>query len=149
MRCTKAKRLISPYMDGELDSGLKQSLESHMDNCGSCRGELEGAMKLHDLFAQPVRFKAPYGFATRVMANAASDKKSRGAWIPVFAKFAETIVVLAMVGVGIISGTFLINGAGPENRGITSSFSLEIFEPVPPGSVGNAYLAMTEVRHER
>lgn len=149
MKCSKAKSLISPYVDGELDLGLKQALESHMDSCGTCRGEFEGALKLHDLLGQAESFKAPYGFSTRAMAGAAADKTGGRVWRPIFARFAEALVVLAMVAAGIVSGGFLINGLGPETRGITSSFSLEIFEPVPPGSVGSAYLAMTEVGHER
>ena len=149
MRCSKAKKLITPYVDAELGSGLKQLLESHMDSCGNCRSEFEGAMKLHDLLVQAESFKAPLGFATRVMAVAPADKSAGRAWMPLFARFAEALVVFAMVAAGIISGGFLINGLGPETRGLTSSFSLEIFEPVPPGSIGSAYLAMTEAGHER
>jgi hypothetical protein len=32
---------------------------------------------------------------------------------------------------------------------ITSSFSLDVFDAAPPGSLGNAYLAMTEVENEK
>ena len=148
MRCSKAKKLISPYIDGEMDSGLKQALESHLADCGSCRGEFGETMKLRGLFAQTVEFKAPFGFATRVMAGAGAGKTPGRAWMPLFAKFAETLVVLAMVAAGTIAGGFLISGM-PETSRITSAFSLEIFEPVPPGSVGSAYLAMTEAGHER
>lgn len=149
MKCSNAKRLISPYMDGELDTDLKQSLRTHMDNCAKCGSEFDEAVKLRGLLARAERFKAPYGFATRVMANAAADKTGGRAWMPLFAKFAETVVVLAMVAAGIISGGFLLNGLAPENNGFASSFSLELFEPTPPGSIGGAYLAMMETGHEK
>ena len=149
MKCSKAKRLASPHLDGELGSGLKQSVESHIANCGKCSIEFDEAMKLRELIAQTERFKAPYGFATRVMANANAGKAARRAWMPIFAKFAETIVILVMVAVGIISGSFLINELAPKNNSMTSSFSLEMFEPAPPGSIGGAYLAMMETGHEK
>jgi hypothetical protein len=32
---------------------------------------------------------------------------------------------------------------------LVSSFSLDVFDPAPPDSVGGVYLAMMEARHEK
>jgi predicted anti-sigma-YlaC factor YlaD len=37
MRCTKAKKLISEYIDGSLDARKIAGLEQHLDRCPDCR----------------------------------------------------------------------------------------------------------------
>ena len=37
MKCSKAKKLISDHMDGELDAKKASSLEEHMEACPECR----------------------------------------------------------------------------------------------------------------
>jgi len=41
MRCKKAKRLIGPYLDGELDGGTAGKLGSHLDSCRRCAHSLD------------------------------------------------------------------------------------------------------------
>ncbi len=41
MRCSKARRLISEYLDGELDPRREQSLRAHCALCPDCRETLE------------------------------------------------------------------------------------------------------------
>ena len=41
MRCLKRK-LISPYIDGELSVEERDLFESHINECRECAGELEG-----------------------------------------------------------------------------------------------------------
>jgi hypothetical protein len=36
MKCANAKKLISEYIDGDLDAGKASSLEKHMDTCQDC-----------------------------------------------------------------------------------------------------------------
>ncbi len=40
MQCWKARRWLSPYLDGELDESRKTDLEAHLARCGNCRAEL-------------------------------------------------------------------------------------------------------------
>lgn len=37
MRCSKAKKLISEYINGNLASGKSQNLEKHLDRCPDCQ----------------------------------------------------------------------------------------------------------------
>ena len=104
---------------------------------------------MHHLFAHGEKFKAPYGFSTRVIANITSEKAKGFSWIPLFTRFAEVIVLLVIIFTGIISGSFLSDRLMAEKKTlIRSSFSLDIFEPTPPDSLGGAYLAMAEVKNE-
>ncbi len=40
MKCSKARKLISPYVDSELSEANKRELESHVSVCESCRSEM-------------------------------------------------------------------------------------------------------------
>jgi hypothetical protein len=37
MNCTKLVREISDYLDNEMDRGLRQELEEHLDCCPDCK----------------------------------------------------------------------------------------------------------------
>jgi hypothetical protein len=39
--------------------------------------------------------------------------------------------------------------SAPDTVNISSSFSLDVFDATPPGSLGGAYLALTEVKNEK
>ena len=41
MRCYRARRWLSTYLDDELDPGWREALETHLDSCEACSAELE------------------------------------------------------------------------------------------------------------
>jgi len=150
MKCLKSKKIISSYVDGELSMDEKVLLESHMNECSSCSRELEEMKSLHELFVNAEKFNAPYGFDTRVMANVNQCRPRGSSLIPLFVRVAEMIVVIVIIITGIISGSFMMISLMPQRaENITSSFSIEIFDAVPPDSVGGIYLSMMEVRNEK
>jgi predicted anti-sigma-YlaC factor YlaD len=40
MRCSKAKRYLEKYLDGELDPHLQAKLNAHLDVCAQCKAGL-------------------------------------------------------------------------------------------------------------
>lgn len=153
MRCSTAHKLISPYIDGELSEGKKREIENHLNACEKCRMEVEGFQGMRDLFVNTENYEAPYGFHTRVMANINSGKTRQSSRIPVFARLAEgfvVMVIIAIIVIGVFSGSFLIKGFMPDKaKEVMASLSFDVFDSEPPGSLGGAYLAMTEVRNEK
>ncbi|SMB89875.1 Putative zinc-finger [Thermanaeromonas toyohensis ToBE] len=82
MRCWKARKLLSPYIDGELGEEERSSLEGHLANCPACQEELEALRKisegLKDIYRQ---VKPPAGFAEGVMARIkAIEEASASPW---------------------------------------------------------------------
>jgi len=149
MKCRKTK-LISACIDGELEGEEKTLFEAHLRGCLECSRRIEGIRATRALFTNAERYKAPYGFSARVMAKAAEGETKRFSLFPLWVKFAEVAVVLAMIIVGVISGRFLMSSFMGQRTGtISSSFSLEIFEPTPPDSLGGAYLALLETKNEK
>src|SRR3990172_6390348 len=108
MKCRTTK-LVSPYLDGELKGKEKALFEAHLRGCSACSGKLAAMRGLHALFGGEEGYRAPYGFTTRVMARAAGQGKRRFSFVPVPVRFAEAAVVLAMITMGIMSGSFLMN----------------------------------------
>ena len=150
MRCKKAKVLISPYIDGELSEGERESFESHMKDCGDCRSEFEETRNVHNFFAGAERFSATYGFSTRVLANLETKTRWNGLFVPLFARFAGVVAVLMIIGIGIVSGRFIGRSFSFQKPGnIATFFSLDTFNATPPDSVGGVYLAMTEAGNEK
>jgi anti-sigma factor RsiW len=150
MKCSKAHKLISLHIDGELPEEDIETLEEHMKACHKCRKEFEEGKALHNVFASVDRFKAPYGFHAKVIANVNASKTVRIFRVPIPVRLAEAVMVLVVIAAGIMSGTLLIKGIMPEQAGdVAVSLHLDVFDSAPPDSLSGAYFAMTEVRDEK
>ncbi len=142
---------ISAYLDGELVEKKRISLESHLQGCSRCKAALGEMRSLRTRFRSAERYEAPYGFSTRVMARAAEFERKKSPWIvPLSVRLAEAAFLLVVITVGILAGTVMMTGSTvKKSADIVSTFSLDVFDPAPPGSLGGAYLAMTEVQNEK
>lgn len=148
MRCAKAGKYLSPYIDGELGARESALLESHLAQCDRCSGELGEIKRLRSLFSQAQRFSAPQGFSVKVMERVSGLPAKGFSLIPVFTRFAEALAFVMAITAGVMSGGMLINALVPHHKGeqVVASLSLETFEALPPDSLGMAYLAVTEER---
>jgi anti-sigma factor RsiW len=150
MSCPKSK-LISAYIDKEMELGEKTAFETHLQGCSSCSHTLGELRSLRVAFSKAERHQAPYGFATKVMARTRALEKKKAPWlVPFIVRFAEAAVLLIVISLGIFAGEIMTNGSqAAQTTNIASSLSLDMFDAAPPGSLGGAYLAMTEVRNEK
>jgi len=147
MRCPKTK-LISPYLDEEIGQDGKAAFESHLLDCALCSQALEELRVVRMAFSSVERHQAPYGFSTRVMARTAELERKKAPWfVPYFVGFAEAAVLLIVITAGVLAGKVMTNN-GPAGgaTNMASSLSLDVFAPAPQGSLGGAYLAMTEMK---
>jgi anti-sigma factor RsiW len=149
--CCPKRIPISAYLDEELSGKDRAALESHVQGCARCGAALKDMRSLRAAFAYVERHQAPYGFATRVIARSSALDKKRSRWlIQLSLRFAEAVVLSLVITVGILAGRVMTNSSSAsKSMNIVSSLSLDLFEATPPGSLGNAYLAMTEVKHEK
>jgi len=150
MKCSKAHKLISLYIDGALPERDVKTFEDHMKACHKCRAEFEEGMELHNLFTSAEKFETPFGFHNRVMANIYLGKIRETARIPVLVRLMEAVAIVIVIAFGILSGGLVTKGYSPDKaRDAMASLSLDIFDAAPPGSLGGVYLAMTEVSDEK
>jgi predicted anti-sigma-YlaC factor YlaD len=55
MSCEKYEKLISLYIEKELDEGDEKDLMLHLDSCESCRQQLEAIRCMQEMFRQDDR----------------------------------------------------------------------------------------------
>ncbi len=61
MTCKEVVQQLSEYLDGELESGLVQSLEQHLAGCHNCRIIVDTTRKTVEIFcnSEPLPLPAP------------------------------------------------------------------------------------------
>jgi predicted anti-sigma-YlaC factor YlaD len=59
MKCQDSVKLLSRYLDDELTSTRRASVEEHLAHCPSCRGELGQQQRVWNLIAQAEPIYAP------------------------------------------------------------------------------------------
>jgi predicted anti-sigma-YlaC factor YlaD len=155
MKCTKIRKLISSYIDDQLGPDEKNDFVSHIRNCPGCRKALEEVQTVHELFTSAERFSVPYGFTTRVMANLEAKEPSRW-WAffthrPLVLRTLEVAFALIVVMIGVISGNLLIadNVTTKQSATIQESFSLDLFQATPSGSIGGVFVKLVGATDEK
>jgi anti-sigma factor RsiW len=155
MKCSRIRKMISPYVDGELGPKEKKMFASHIGDCPQCKKELEEIESVHHLFALTEKFEAPLGFATRVMAGIEERERRPSFWgfftlQPAFLRVVEVAFALVILMIGALSGNLLVadrtSGMQPT---VQQSFSLDLFQAAPPDSIGGAYMRLAGVPDER
>ena len=147
--------MISRYVDDALSPDDKKDVDSHIQDCARCREGLEETRALHRLFAAAERFSAPYGFATRVLANLEEKEGSRLRRLlairPLFIRSAQVAFALVVMTMGIISGDLLMaerTETIEQAAVVQEAFSLDLFQATPPDSIGGIYSTLMRPNHE-
>jgi anti-sigma factor RsiW len=153
MTCESIREMISPYIDEALEPSDRDVFIRHIQECSECRTHYEEIWDVHARFASAKRYRAPAGFSSRVMASVKAEQEA-GMQVftafktPLFLKFAEAAFAVVIAIIGIISGNILMTNTYTSERPpvIEESLSLDVFDPLPPDSIGGAYIVMTEAR---
>jgi hypothetical protein len=71
LRCSQAKQLFSPYLDGAVTGMEMLALENHIASCGDCRSEYQSLRQTHRMLTGMARPKAPadLGLNLRLMIS--------------------------------------------------------------------------------
>lgn len=66
MDCVKLKKLLSAYMDGELDARTHEAVQTHLQKCEDCKEELLSLKEMVREMGSLDDLKAPTGFMEKV-----------------------------------------------------------------------------------
>jgi anti-sigma factor RsiW len=150
MNCSKAEKLISPYLDGEVSVKEQGLFEAHVKECRVCAGKFEETRAVQTAFGQAMRYRAPGGFSARVMDTIQGNAQARPSFVLLFTRLAAAVVILILIGLGVMTGRFLGSDNRTDKAAEAAAFlSLDIFNATPHDSPGGAYLAMTEGKYEK
>jgi anti-sigma factor RsiW len=82
MKCTQAKPLFSPYLDGAVTGKQMRALGQHLEACGACQKEYISLQRTQQLLAGMGRRKAPADLAlTLRLAISREATRSRHAYM--------------------------------------------------------------------
>ncbi len=149
MECSKVKEKIKAYLDRELKEKEVQPVQIHLQNCTTCAKELEILSKTWDLLLElPEPEKVPDltpGILDRIRTQPKEtvwEKIAR--WLAPVTGPAVAATALAL---GLYIGTSI--GTSISQSYITfkepeDPLYLEVFNDVPPQSIGDAYLSINE-----
>lgn len=66
MRCSEAKRLFSPYLDGAITGAEMLALQDHFEDCAACSNEYQSLRQTQRLLMSVPRPKAPADLGLRL-----------------------------------------------------------------------------------
>ena len=93
--------LLASYLLGELTVEEERELERHLEECSTCRRELDRARQTHNLLRQLAADEPPAELKGRVLRRVRDEVPTRsgGRWFWVSA--AAALLVVAVLGVGL------------------------------------------------
>jgi anti-sigma factor RsiW len=71
--CKHVWREISNYIDGDLDSSVRVSMEKHLAHCHHCAAILDSTHNILYLIADERTFALPIGFSERLRGRLESE----------------------------------------------------------------------------
>jgi len=152
MRCSRVRKRLSAYMDGELSDQWRERIEHHLAACTRCQEELARLGIADRLLLDAPEVRVPPFLASRIVARAREEVEQGVAvpwWLPAGSPrlgYAMASVVLAG---GIILGLQMGRGLAPIVASGESGSTIEIldlgsFRDEPEGSISAVVMGLIE-----
>jgi anti-sigma factor RsiW len=134
MSCDKIQDLLSPYMDGELDSSGRAEVDSHLDTCPNCADLLARLRTAMNAFAAFPEVEPAVGLSLKLEAIPVRSRRFRLRF-DVLLRPAFQPVLAAAAGFLLLAGIYLVSpDKGLINRTISRQFHRSL------GSVEKIYV---------
>jgi anti-sigma factor RsiW len=164
MKCRQVQNKLSAFQDGELRPEEHERVIEHLKSCMACReryAEMEKVWQALGYFKEILPEPEFYGQLVKKI-NESPETPSPAGFQWVFQFFSSPWVTSTLLIAGILIGTFLGNFlAGgaliPFRPDMANNppqpvevASLRVFDPLPPGTLGEAYVRLvgnTEVQY--
>ncbi len=113
MKCSRARTLLTGYLDSELEERESAQVRAHVDACDSCRAELTALRGVTDLLGEWAEAEPRLGFDALLarVDRRATEPRFRLPGLPV-PRWAAAAMAVASVTGGILLGT-IGNGSAP------------------------------------
>jgi anti-sigma factor RsiW len=163
MKCSQVQERLSAFQDGELNLQERERVSDHLESCPACRERYAEMEKVWQALGDFQEIHPEPGFYGQLVKkiNGSYETRSPVGFQWLFQFFSSPWVASTLLLAGILIGTFLGNFLAGSDlflfRPIMARKSLEavevvsfrVFDPVPPGTLGEGYLRMvrnTEVQ---
>ena len=139
-KCTRAKRLLSRYLDKETSSIDNKFIETHLNDCFLCKNEFLEFSKIKNIIEGKERKILPQDyliFCLREKIDKERNEKERFSWLVDINNFSRKLmpvpvtVIVAMIVFLIFSPSHYVNKSSLEERmlsgtSITTQTALEL-----------------------
>ncbi|MBM3249415.1 MAG: hypothetical protein FJZ09_01015 [Candidatus Omnitrophica bacterium] len=85
LNCKKVKKLLSRYLDGEMDEATSRELKAHLEGCVSCARELSGLNAVKNALAAKERKALPEDYLVcrlKERLHSAEEVAPKWQWLP-------------------------------------------------------------------
>jgi anti-sigma factor RsiW len=146
MKCSRIKKKLSAYLDGEMPEQESKIISEHLQHCEGCRAELAELSTVTDAISTIEGIEVPAYFMTRLRQHVREQAKP----VP-FVQRIRSLALTAATTVGVVASLFIGNQAGktlyksmaqtrePIIAETSNVFGLSAFEEFPDGSLSDIY----------
>ena len=153
MKCRNVQKKFSPYQDRELEPREQEQVTSHLLSCRACREQFVELERIWEALGELPEVQVDPFFYQRLTRRMDELPKH---FLPVFEGFFQSLrvpVYALILFIGILVGTYLGNfltrdglfrtdQASSHPEEMTDLISLRVFDPLPPGTLGDGYVRM-------
>ncbi len=143
---SRMRRLISVYLDGELDQKRTARLITHIETCARCRAELAAVKELTLTVASALRKQETPDILADVLSALSREKQHRSripGRLPVRA-FRPVFVYSTAAVFGIIVGILISSSLGTSATTASDPLPVQYLSEAPPNSLITLYYGQTE-----
>jgi hypothetical protein len=102
LNCEQVWREISNYVDGEVDAGLRSTMDEHFQTCKRCASVLAGTRNVVRLFGDERMLEVPAGFGQRLEKRLAKNTAGSGRGWSSWAAWLVPVAALALIAGGVL-----------------------------------------------
>jgi predicted anti-sigma-YlaC factor YlaD len=150
MKCSKVKRMLSAYLDGEVSEKEKELITEHTATCATCKTKLEELSATNRIIDTVEDVEATPYFFTRLMKTIKDREKTQTVTIPFFERIRNIVVpvgAIAILLVSLITGQqigkllYQIDTARSEAQNVEIEYLLGVnsLDDIPEGIFSQTY----------
>jgi Putative zinc-finger len=102
LNCEQVWREISNYVDGELEAGLRSTMEEHFRTCARCASVLAGTRNVVKLYGDERMLEVPAGFGGRLEKRLAQSAAGSGRGWSSWSAWLVPVAALALMVGGVL-----------------------------------------------
>jgi hypothetical protein len=108
--CEEVWREISNYVDGDVDAGLRSSMDEHFKTCARCASVLAGTRNVVALYGDERMLEVPAGFGRRLEKRLARGTPVKGSVWSGLSAWLVPVAAMALIAGGMMLTSSLTHG---------------------------------------
>jgi hypothetical protein len=108
--CEEVRRDISNYVDGDVDAGLRSSMDEHFKTCARCSSVVAGVRNVVQLYGDERMLEMPAGFSRRLEKRLSTNAAVKGRGWSSWSAWLVPVAALALIAGSLLLTNSLTRG---------------------------------------